>query len=165
MIWHATYCQKGFLHQCRSVVFSVVVLQHQHWFCSVSVATLEGLVTTDRSAFCKWIFKSLHFSNYLIIYALSIRLVHYIHTNRLIILIKPLFHFLRVTSNHQKLFLSLSVYYYGTRWRLKTVQKIQENWNYHTAVDIPKVSSVTTHWHYNTKKNMKLFLYIYELVA
>ena len=27
---------KGFLHQCRSVVFSVVVLQHQHWFCSVA---------------------------------------------------------------------------------------------------------------------------------
>ena len=33
---------KGFLHLCRSVVFSVVVLQHQHC-CSVSVVTLEGL--------------------------------------------------------------------------------------------------------------------------
>ena len=30
-------CIRGFLHQCRSVVFSVVVLQHQHWCHSVAV--------------------------------------------------------------------------------------------------------------------------------
>ena len=34
-------CIRGFLHQCRSVVFSVVVLQHQHWCHSVAVSVSQ----------------------------------------------------------------------------------------------------------------------------
>ena len=60
----------------------------------------------------KSIFKSLHFSNYLtrylVPYLCTINQISSLqkHSNRLIILIKPLCHFLQVTSYYQKLFLS-----------------------------------------------------------